>query len=161
MLRFFGFLLLLACLGCDSSEERPLTIGERVAGTWEIERVRDGNTIVTQQFEEAAGTAVFDFESVGCCAATAAYRLAVTRPGGEVHEVEARYRVNDNPDTANFFSLSTGESAEGILFIYEFDRSYNELTISAGMQGQHPAALETLGLLYPFEEEFLFHLRRL
>ena len=154
-------LLILVFAGCDTQPDRPLTLAERVAGTWEMARVEDGRVVVTQDFEATVGAVTFEFESVGCCAAHAAYRLTIVRPDGEVHEVMERYRVNDNPETPNYFAVFTGRPLEDILFIYDLDSPSDELTLTVdGVTEELQDALGALGITYPFLRSVTFELRR-
>ena len=158
---FLTLLLVFVFAGCDTEADRPLTLAERVAGTWEVVRVKDGALLVTQEFERTIGSVEFEFESVGCCAATAAYRLTVTSPDGEVTEVMDRYRVNDNPDTPDFFILFTRQPPDSILLQYDLDSPFNKLAlIISGVTPEVTQTLETLGLGYPFRESVRFELAR-
>lgn len=146
-------------VGCDGQEERPPTVAERVAGTWGVARVEDGRRLVTQDFERTVGVVKFEFESVGCCAAAANYRLTITHPGGEVVELVQRYRVNDNPETPDYFVLFTGRSPGGILLIYDFGSPFDELTLTAsGVDRNLLEDLAALGIDYPFQESVVLTL---
>ena len=155
---FFGMLLCVIA-GCDAQDERTPTLAERVAGTWSITRVQDGDAGVTAQFAQTVGMVKFEFESVGCCATTANYRLTITRPDGEVVELGQRYRVNDNPETPNYFVLFTGRSPGGILLVYDFDSPFDELTLIASRVNMELLEeLSALGIDYPFRESVVLRL---
>jgi hypothetical protein len=160
MPRLALFVALLLVAGCDS-EDQPLTPAEQVAGTWDLVRVKDGNRTVTDRFEEVVGSAVFRFESVGCCSESADYRLTITRPDGERIEIDARYRVNDNPETPNYFVLFTGRPQESLFITYDWDRRYSRFSLEATRV--EARLLETLGALelgYPFQESMSLQLQR-
>lgn len=149
--------------GCDTQEARPITLAERVAGRWEVTGVQDGNTTVTRRFMDTVGSIEIELASVGCCAGNAAYRFAVSPPGGEVIETDGRYEANDNPNDADDFIIFVTEGGVFALqFAYDFNASYSEMTLTALREADEMVdAFSALGVDFPFQERVVFELDRL
>ena len=144
-------------VGCDGIENPPVTLAERVAGTWQLARVQDSATRVTTEFLEIVGTVELELESVGCCAGRAGYRLTVTRPNGEVIETRETYLPNDNPnDGDDFILLESSVGPLGLTLAYDFNRSFTEMTLTElGAVEDAVESLTRLGIGFPFRAEII------
>jgi hypothetical protein len=142
-----------AVIGCDTGDERPLTLAEQLAGSWELVEVVDGSVKVTDAFQETVGTLRLEFESVGCCARTATYRVTVTRPDGDVIETVNPY----SPNEPNQFIVFNFLDVAAVLY-FDFELSGSQaLTLTATTSQED---LVHWGVDYPFRRVAGFEFRR-
>lgn len=150
-----ALVLIAATVGCDSAEDRPLTLAERLAGSWALVAVNDGAVVVTQPFREAVGTVRLELQSAGCCAGGAGYRLTVTQPDGTVAETRDRYLANDVPTDGDDFIVLEKAGGSGVLvFAYDFDPAFGEMTLTGlGAADEQSETLAASGIDFTFRRQ--------